>query len=153
MRALIQRVKEAQVRVGGDIIGSIGPGLLVLLGVAPEDDEQIGAYLADRCAGLRIFEDEHGKMNRSLTDVNGAMLVISQLRCLQIPHRGGGRISAMPHRRNWQSVCTRVSNVMLPERFRFNAAVSVPICRCRSAMTARLRSCWRRCVMNPGKLR
>ncbi|MBQ9804767.1 MAG: D-tyrosyl-tRNA(Tyr) deacylase [Lentisphaeria bacterium] len=78
MRALIQRVKEAQVRVGGDIIGSIGPGLLVLLGVAPEDDEQIGAYLADRCAGLRIFEDENGKMNRSLTDVNGAMLVISQ---------------------------------------------------------------------------
>ena len=78
MRALIQRVKEAQVRVDGDIIGSIGPGLLVLLGVAPEDDEQIGAYLADRCAGLRIFEDENGKMNRSLTDVNGAMLVISQ---------------------------------------------------------------------------
>jgi len=78
MRALIQRVKEAQVRVGGDIIGSIGPGLLVLLGVAPEDDEQIGAYLADRCAGLRIFEDENGKMNRSLTVVNGAMLVISQ---------------------------------------------------------------------------
>ena len=78
MRALIQRVKEAQVRVDGEIIGSIGPGLLVLLGVAPEDDEQIGAYLADRCAGLRIFEDENGKMNRSLTDVNGAMLVISQ---------------------------------------------------------------------------
>jgi len=78
MKALIQRVKEAQVRVDGEVIGSIGQGLLVLLGVAPDDDEQIGAYLADRCVGLRIFEDENGKMNRSLTDVNGEMLVISQ---------------------------------------------------------------------------
>ena len=78
MKALIQRVKEAQVRIDGEIAGSIGQGLLILLGVAPDDDEAIGAYLADRCAGLRIFEDENGRMNRSLTDVKGSMLVVSQ---------------------------------------------------------------------------
>ena len=78
MKALIQRVTHAEVAVDGKVIGTIGQGLLVLLGVAPEDDAETGAYLADRCAGLRIFEDENGKMNRSLIDVGGAMLVISQ---------------------------------------------------------------------------
>ncbi len=78
MRALIQRVSHAEVIADGVMTGKIGQGLLVLLGVAPEDDADIGAYLADRCVNLRIFEDENGKMNRSLTDVGGAMLVISQ---------------------------------------------------------------------------
>lgn len=78
MRALIQRVRHAAVTVDGATVGSIGHGLLVFLGVAPEDDGEIAAYLADRCAGLRIFEDDAGRMNRSLTDVGGAMLVISQ---------------------------------------------------------------------------
>ena len=78
MRALIQRVRHAEVRIDGEVSGSIGQGILVLLGVAPDDDEKIGAYLADRCAGLRIFEDEQGKMNKSLIDINGSALVISQ---------------------------------------------------------------------------
>lgn len=78
MRALIQRVKYASVKIDGELNGKIGQGLLILLGVAPDDDVETGAFLADRCAGLRIFEDENGKMNRSLVDVGGAMLVISQ---------------------------------------------------------------------------
>ena len=78
MRALIQRVKEASVIADGEFTGSIKQGLLVLLGVAPEDDEAVGAYLAERCATLRIFEDDAGKMNKSLLDVQGSMLVISQ---------------------------------------------------------------------------
>ena len=78
MKALIQRVRHASVEIDGVVAGEIGQGLLVLLGVAPDDDAAIGEYLADRCAGLRIFEDEQGKMNRALTDVGGAMLVISQ---------------------------------------------------------------------------
>ena len=78
MRALIQRVREASVTADGEFSGSIQQGLLVLLGVAPEDDAETAAFLAERCAGLRIFEDAAGKMNRSLVDVNGAMLVISQ---------------------------------------------------------------------------
>lgn len=78
MRALIQRVKEASVTADGEFSGAIKQGLLVLLGVAPEDDAEIGAFLAERCATLRIFEDEAGKMNRSLLDINGSMLVVSQ---------------------------------------------------------------------------
>ena len=78
MRALIQRVKEASVTANGEFSGAIKQGLLVLLGVAPEDDAEIGAFLAERCATLRIFEDEAGKMNRSLLDIKGSMLVVSQ---------------------------------------------------------------------------
>ena len=78
MRALIQRVSNASVVADGELTGSIGEGLLVLLGVAPGDDSEIAAYLAERCATLRIFEDDAGKMNKSLLDVQGSMLVISQ---------------------------------------------------------------------------
>lgn len=78
MKALIQRVKCGRVTVGDRETGAIGQGLVILLGVMPDDDERIADYLADRCAGLRIFEDEQGKMNRSLTDISGAALVVSQ---------------------------------------------------------------------------
>ena len=78
MKALIQRAKCGRVTVGDRETGAIGQGLVILLGVMPEDDEKIADYLADRCAGLRIFEDEQGKMNRSLTDINGSALVVSQ---------------------------------------------------------------------------
>ena len=78
MKALVQRVKYAKVTVNARETGSIGQGLLILLGVMPDDDERFADYLADRCAGLRIFEDEAGKMNRSLLDINGAALVVSQ---------------------------------------------------------------------------
>lgn len=78
MRALIQRVSEARVTVGGAIVGSIGEGLLVLLGVGKDDSEREANILADKIANLRIFDDDAGKMNRSLVDVQGGMLVVSQ---------------------------------------------------------------------------
>lgn len=78
MRAVVQRVKKAKVTVEGRIIGEIGEGLAILLGVGQEDDEKDIAYLADKIIGLRVFEDENEKMNLSLQDVGGALLVVSQ---------------------------------------------------------------------------
>lgn len=78
MRALIQRVNRAEVRVGGQTVGSIGGGLLVLLGVAKQDTAADAEYLAEKTAGLRIFQDANEKMNLSVTDVRGAILVVSQ---------------------------------------------------------------------------
>ncbi|HJQ79341.1 MAG TPA: D-aminoacyl-tRNA deacylase [Lacipirellulaceae bacterium] len=78
MRACIQRVTESQVTIDDAIVGRIGKGLVVLLGVAHGDAEGEVAWLADKIVGLRVFEDEDGKMNRSLAEVGGAMLVVSQ---------------------------------------------------------------------------
>lgn len=77
MRAVIQLVREASVTVEGQVVGQIGQGLLVLLGVHREDGEREAAVLAEKLARLRIFPDEEGKMNRSLLDVAGGALVIS----------------------------------------------------------------------------
>ena len=82
MRACLQRVREAQVRVEGQTIGRIGPGLVVLLGVAEGDGEGEVRWLADKIVTLRIFSDTAGKMNRSLLDVHGEMLVVSQFTLL-----------------------------------------------------------------------
>jgi len=78
MRAVIQRVKKSSVTVNGEIIGKIGSGLLVLLGVSREDEIKDADYLADKIPNLRIFEDENAKMNRSLLETSGEMLVVSQ---------------------------------------------------------------------------
>ena len=78
MRAVLTRVKRASVSVDGKTIGSIGPGFLILLGVTHDDTEAQAVKLADKLTGLRIFEDEDGKMNRGLETVNGEILVISQ---------------------------------------------------------------------------
>ena len=78
MRAVLTRVKHASVSVDGKIIGQIGEGFLVLLGVTHEDTEAQAETLADKLTGLRIFEDENEKMNRSLTDVGGQLLIVSQ---------------------------------------------------------------------------
>jgi len=78
MRALLQRVRQASVMVEGRPVGAIGPGLLVLLGVGKGDGEAEAVALADRIAGLRIFEDPAGKMNLSLLDTHRAALVVSQ---------------------------------------------------------------------------
>ncbi len=78
MKAVVQRVSRASVTVDGTVTGAIHRGLLVLLGVAKSDTEQSADYLVDKIAGLRIFPDENGKMNRSLVDTGGAILVVSQ---------------------------------------------------------------------------
>jgi D-tyrosyl-tRNA(Tyr) deacylase len=78
MRAVVQRVSQAQVTVSEEIVGKIGRGLLVLLGVAQADNEADADYLAEKIVGLRIFEDENGKMNLDTASVNGQILVISQ---------------------------------------------------------------------------
>lgn len=78
MRAVLQRVREASVTVEGQVTGAVGQGVLVLLGVGPEDADSEVAWLARKVAGLRIFEDADGKMNLDLRDVGGAALVVSQ---------------------------------------------------------------------------
>ena len=78
MRAVVQRVSRAQVTVNGEIAGEIGEGLLVLLGMGRDDTKADATYLAEKIAGLRVFEDAEGKMNRSVQDVGGSVLVVSQ---------------------------------------------------------------------------
>ncbi len=78
MRAVLQRVTRASVRVGGETVGEIGPGLLVLLGVARDDTESDAVYLAEKVLNLRVFEDAEGRMNLSLAEAGGALLAVSQ---------------------------------------------------------------------------
>ena len=88
MRALIQRVTEAAVRVDGDVVGAIGPGLLILLGVGPDDTAAIAEMLAEKTAQMRIFSDVDGKFNLSLIDSGGAALVVSQFTLYADTRRG-----------------------------------------------------------------
>ena len=90
MRAVVQRATRAQVVVEGELVGRLepAPGLVVLLGVAPEDNAASAALLADKIAGLRIFSDEQGKFNRSLREVQGGALVISQFTLFADLRRG-----------------------------------------------------------------
>ncbi len=78
MRAVVTRVNSASVTIDGEVVGKINKGLLILLGVGPEDTEQTSRYLAEKILGLRIFEDENEKMNCSIADVGGEVLVVSQ---------------------------------------------------------------------------
>ena len=88
MRALLQRTTGARVRVDGETVGEIGGGLVVLLGVGPTDDEATADALARRVTELRIFDDEAGRTNLSLIDVNGAVLVVSQFTLYADTRRG-----------------------------------------------------------------
>ncbi len=78
MKAVLQRVAEASVEVSGEMIASTGRGLLLLIGADKGDSEKNADFLADRCLGLRIFEDDEGKMNRSVVDAGGDLLAVSQ---------------------------------------------------------------------------
>ena len=78
MRAVLTRVKSASVVIDGEMVGKIGKGFLILLGVGPNDTEKECRYLAEKALGLRVFEDENGKMNLGLSDVDGQVLVVSQ---------------------------------------------------------------------------
>ena len=88
MRAVVQRVTEARVTVGHQIVGEIGAGLCVLLGVGNQDGEEHAKSLADKIKNLRIFEDNEGKMNRSITDIGGDLLVVSQFTLYADCHKG-----------------------------------------------------------------
>lgn len=88
MRAVLQRVSQAGVTVADEKISSIGAGLLILLGVELGDDEKAADYLAEKVAGLRIFEDEAGKMNLSVGDIGGELLVVSQFTLLADCRKG-----------------------------------------------------------------
>jgi D-aminoacyl-tRNA deacylase len=88
LRVVLQRVKEASVTVAGDRISGIGPGLLLLVGVAHGDGEPEADWLAEKIAGLRIMADEQGKMNRSVKDAGGAALAVSQFTLLADTRKG-----------------------------------------------------------------
>src|SRR5579862_8921599 len=88
MRVVVQRVSRAQVTVDGEITGQIGLGLLVLLGVGRDDSEADAAYLAEKIIGLRVFEDDHGKMNLSMLEAGGSVLVVSQFTLYGDARRG-----------------------------------------------------------------
>ena len=91
MRAVIQRVTEASVRIVGEIVGQIGQGYMILIGVEVGDEEKDFQYIATKVPNLRIFEDENGKMNRSILDVGGEILAVSQFTLL-----GDARSSRRP---------------------------------------------------------
>ncbi len=82
MRAVVQRVSRAEVRVEGKPVGAVGAGLLVFLGVEAGDADADAEYVAEKVAGLRVFEDDRGKMNRDLADVGGGVLLVSQFTLL-----------------------------------------------------------------------
>jgi D-tyrosyl-tRNA(Tyr) deacylase len=88
LKVLLQRVQRAEVRVDGEAVGRIGPGLLVMVGVERDDGIEDADYLADKTAELRIFPDEQGRMNRSLEDAGGEALVVSQFTLAASTRRG-----------------------------------------------------------------
>lgn len=113
MRAVVQRVREASVTVEGRVAGAIGPGLMVLLGVAQGDTDADAAYLADKVVNLRVFADDAGQMNRSLLDAAGGLLLVSQFTLLGDCRRGrrpGYSDAAAPEEANrlYELVATRI---------------------------------------------
>jgi D-tyrosyl-tRNA(Tyr) deacylase len=97
VKAVVQRVSEARVLVDGDVVGEIGAGLCVLLGVADTDDQDAAGRLAHKVAGLRIFENEQGKFDRSLLDVHGSALVVSQFTLIADSKRQRGTRPSFTH--------------------------------------------------------
>ncbi|HTK39222.1 MAG TPA: D-aminoacyl-tRNA deacylase [Pyrinomonadaceae bacterium] len=133
MRAVIQRVSRAEVRVGEDVTGKIGPGILLLLGVSIDDAERDAEYLLEKTVNLRIFEDAEGKMNLSLLDTGGELLVVSQFTLYGDTRRGRRPSfirSAPPDRANElyehfvRSAQARVANVATG---RFQAMMNVEL--------------------------
>ena len=117
MRIVIQRVSEASVTIGGVVRASIGQGLLVLLGVGHEDDESDIEYLVKKTAALRIFNDEEGVMNRSVVDVDGGVIVVSQFTLMAVTKKGNrpSYIEAAGHGKAiplYEEFCRRLSQAI-----------------------------------------
>ncbi|MCA9129597.1 MAG: D-tyrosyl-tRNA(Tyr) deacylase [Planctomycetales bacterium] len=131
MRAVVQRVSSASVHVNGQIVAEIARGLLVLLGVESLDGQTDVKYIADKLAGLRVFDDEQGNMNLSVQQVGGAVLVVSQFTLLGDVRRGKrpSFTAAMePDQANelYQQCCQRIEQLGLPvQRGQFRADMQV----------------------------
>ena len=132
MRAVVQRVTAASVRIDGETVGSIGPGLCVLLGVSVRDTAADADYLADKLLGLRIFDDENAVPNRCVLDIGGAILLISQFTLLG-DARKGRRPSYIDAARPeaaiplYERCIARLSAVVPVETGRFGADMKVEI--------------------------
>ena len=134
MKMLVQRVKHAKVSVEGKTTGEIEQGFLVLLGIAPEDTQEIMEKMVDKLLRLRIFSDENDKINLSLSDVGGSLLLVSQFTLPAL---------SMLHRRRRRRHCTNPVRRTAGSVFRWwSPASSAQICRWSCAMTVRLPSCW-----------
>lgn len=134
MIALIQRVSRASVNIEGVCVGKIGKGLLILLGVMTDDEEKDMEWLAAKCVGMRIFDDENGVMNLSVKDINGEILVVSQFTLAASIKKGNrpsyikaaGHDLAIPL---YEGFCKRIENLMQKqvERGRFGADMKVEL--------------------------
>lgn len=133
MRAVVQRVREARVLVGGEKVGAIGTGLCVLLGVAQEDEQAAAERLAAKVARLRVFENEDGKLDRSVVDVGGAAIVVSQFTLLADATKGNRpsfSAAAGPERAEplYEAFCAALEHEGLEvARGRFGARMAVEI--------------------------
>lgn len=133
MRALLQRVSRASVRVDREEIARIGPGLLILLGVAAQDPPGLEGKLAQRCADLRIFEDDQGRMNRSVLDISGEILVVPQFTLYADVSRGrrpGFDLAARPEpaERAFGAFCESLERLgVSTRRGRFGASMEVEL--------------------------
>ena len=133
MRAVVQRVSRAAVSVGTEVTGRIEKGLLVLLGIGATDTETDADYIAEKIIGLRIFEDDEGKMNRSVLEVNGRILVISQFTLYGDVRRGrrpSFDAAARPEQANqlYEDVLARMRNAGVHcETGRFQAMMEVEL--------------------------
>ena len=114
MRAVVQRVTQASVTVGDETVGKIGPGIMVLIGVSSEDADKDLKYITDKVMNLRIFDDENGVMNRSVLDIAGDVLVVSQFTLMASTKKGNrpSYIEAAGHEKAiplYEEFCRRMS--------------------------------------------
>jgi D-tyrosyl-tRNA(Tyr) deacylase len=133
MRAVVQRVSASSVAVGSEVVGRIGQGLLVLLGVSKTDTEKESAALAEKIVHLRVFEDEGGRLNRSLIEVGGEMLVVSQFTLLADCRKGRRpsfteAAAPEPARRLYEHFVCQTARLGIPvQTGRFQALMAVSL--------------------------
>ncbi len=133
MRALLQRVTRAEVRIDDEVVGTIGHGLVVLLGVGPNDTDAVADGLAGRLTELRIFADDTGRTNRSIVDVAGAVLAVSQFTLYADTSRGRrpgftGAAAADIALARYERFCTALAGLGVPvERGRFGASMALEL--------------------------